>query len=120
MTHAALLTSKDATGDVRSSAKADVRLRKRLDENFDSTWRSLRGSVLTLRDADDTTQQHLVDATRRINYIKGGSKESILFGTAMRVASDIRRSSSYRREVAHPDPGADLEGGSRPDELVDQ
>jgi len=70
--------------------------------------------------ADDAAQQVFVVASRRLDSIQLGSERSFLFGTAMRVASDIRRSAAYRREVAHPDPAAELEGGHRPDELVDQ
>src|SRR6185436_10298746 len=43
-----------------------------------------------------------------------------LFGTAMRVASDIRRSASYRREVAHENPAEHLVSDHQPDELLDR
>ncbi len=99
---------------------ADVRLRRMLADHFDFIWRSLRRFGLNDDRADDAAQQVFVIASRKLDAIQKGSERSFLFGTAMRVASDIRRSAPYRREVAHADAGADLEGGPRPDELLDQ
>jgi RNA polymerase sigma-70 factor (ECF subfamily) len=59
-------------------------------------------------------------ASRKLATIQPESERSFLFGTAMRVASDIRRSAPYRREVAYADPAADLADTARPDELLDQ
>ncbi len=120
MTPAALLAHKEDAAAAAVPLTAEARLRKMLDEHFDFIWRSLRRFGLSDDRADDAAQQVFVVASRRLDTIQDGSERSFLFGTAMRVASDIRRSASYRREVAHPDPGAELEGGPRPDELVDQ
>lgn len=98
----------------------DARLRRMLDEHFDFIWRSLRRFGLGDDRADDATQQVFMVASRKLASIQPGSERSFLFGTAMRVASDIRRSAPFRREIAHADVGVDLEGGPRPDELVDQ
>lgn len=108
-------------GDVVGLAPAsDARLRRMLDDHFDFIWRSLRRFGLASDRADDATQQVFVIASRRLATIQVGSERSFLFGTAMRVASDLRRSASFRREIAHADVGVDLEGGPRPDDLVDQ
>ena len=53
----------------------------------------------------------------RLDEVKEGSERSFLFGTAMRVASDIRRSAAYRREVAHENPAEHLVSDHQPDEL---
>jgi RNA polymerase sigma-70 factor (ECF subfamily) len=102
-------------------APADpARLRRILDEQFDFVWRSLRRFGLDADRADDAAQQVFVIASRKLDVIQPGSERSFLFGTAMRVASDMRRSAIRRREVPTEDAGADLVSGDRPDELLDQ
>jgi RNA polymerase sigma-70 factor (ECF subfamily) len=101
-------------------AYGDVRLRIMLDAYFNFIWRSLRRFGLSEDRADDAAQQVFVVAARRLGAIVPGSEKSFLLRTAMRVASDVRRSAAYRREVPHADPAADLAGGPRPDELLDQ
>ncbi len=97
-----------------------LRLRRMFDEHFDFIWRSLRRFGLTGDRADDAAQQVFVVASRKLDQIQIGSERSFLFGTALRVASDIRRSAAFRREIAHPEPGVDLPGGSRPDEAFER
>jgi len=114
-----------ATPDVSSppasadTATAHARLRALFEEHFDFVWRSLRRLGLSADHADDAAQQVFVVASRRLDAIREGSEKSFLFGTALRVASDLRRSAPYRREVATEDAGAMLESGAAPDELVD-
>jgi RNA polymerase sigma-70 factor (ECF subfamily) len=98
----------------------DGRVRAMFEMHFDFIWRSLRRFGLSDDRADDAAQQVFVVASRKLTSIQPGSERSFLIGTAMRVASDVRRSAPYRREIAHADPGAELEGGFRPDELVEQ
>jgi RNA polymerase sigma-70 factor (ECF subfamily) len=113
--------ARDARADARPTrAYEDARLRAMLDAHFDFIWRSLRRLGLSDDRADDAAQQVFVVASRRLGSIMLGSEKSFLLRTAMRVASDVRRSASYRREVAHADPAADIEGGLRPDDLLDQ
>jgi len=99
---------------------SQLRLRRMFDEHFDFIWRSLRRFGLTADRADDAAQQVFVVASRKLDQIQIGSERSFLFGTAMRVASDVRRSAAFRREIAHPEPGVDLAGGSRPDEALER
>src|SRR4051794_8500526 len=94
---------------VQAQAGADdARLRRMLDESFDFIWRSLRRFGLSDDRADDAAQQVFIIAARKLDTIRPESERSFLFGTAMRVASDMRRSAVSRREVAHADPAADL------------
>ncbi len=102
------------------AAADQLRLRRLLDEYFDFIWRSLRRFGLSDDRADDAAQQVFMIASRKLDTIQPESERSFLFGTAMRVASDIRRSAAYRREVAHADAGAELEAGIGPDELLDR
>lgn len=109
------------TGGTEARApSADARLRAMLADHFDFIWRSLRRFGLDEHRADDAAQQVFVVASRKLDAIVAGSERSFLFGTAIRVASDVRRSAAYRREIPHADPGIDLEGGVRPDEVLDQ
>jgi RNA polymerase sigma-70 factor (ECF subfamily) len=102
----------------RTRGAEDARLRVLFDAYFDFVWRSLRRLGLSDDRADDAAQQVFVVASRRLEAIAPGSEQSFLFHTATRVASDVRRSASYRREIAHPDPAGDVEGGPRPDDLL--
>jgi RNA polymerase sigma-70 factor (ECF subfamily) len=123
MTTAALREER-APGAVPTSSERDavdeVRLRRLLDTYFDFIWRSLRRFGLSDDRADDAAQQVFMIASRKLATIQPESERSFLFGTAMRVASDIRRSAAYRREIAHADAGAELEAGIGPDELLDR
>jgi RNA polymerase sigma-70 factor (ECF subfamily) len=101
-------------------APADARLRALLEAHFDFVWRCLRRLGLSDDRADDAAQQVFVVLSRRLDSIAAGSELSFLFHTATRVASDVRRSASYRREIAHPDPAVELEGGPRPDDLLNE
>jgi RNA polymerase sigma-70 factor (ECF subfamily) len=101
-------------------ASDDARLRAMLDKHFIFVWRSLRRFGLSDDHADDATQQVFVVASRRLESIAPASEKSFLLRTAMRVASDVRRSATYRREVAHPDPAGEIEGGVRPDDALDR
>jgi len=98
----------------------DARLRAMFDEHFDFIWRSLRRLGLSEDRADDATQQVFVVASTKLDAIQPKSERSFLFGTALRVASDLRRSAAFRREVPTAEAGEDLAGGPRPDELVEQ
>jgi RNA polymerase sigma-70 factor (ECF subfamily) len=91
-----------------------------LEEHFDFIWRSLRRLGLSADGAEDAAQQVFMVASRKLEQIPVDRERSFLFGTAMRVASDVRRSAAYRREVAHADAGLDIPDASSPDELVDQ
>jgi RNA polymerase sigma-70 factor (ECF subfamily) len=107
---------------VRTERADSARLRKLLEDHYDFIWRQLRRFGLSDDRADDAAQQVFLIASRKLDAITMNSERSFLFGTAMRVASDIRRSAAYRREIAHADPGAQLADvdGQTPDEIVDR
>jgi RNA polymerase sigma-70 factor (ECF subfamily) len=103
-----------------AAAAARTRLEGLFATHFDFIWRSLRRFGLSEDRADDATQQVFMIASRKLDAINEGSERSYLFGTAMRVASDIRKSAPVRREVVREDVGVELEGGVRPDDLLEQ
>jgi RNA polymerase sigma-70 factor (ECF subfamily) len=78
---------------------ADKRLRTLVGEHFDFIWRSLRRLGVPSTDVDDCVQQVFWVAARKLDDIQSGSERAFLFSTAMRVASDARRSRTRRREV---------------------
>lgn len=98
----------------------EERVRAMFEADYDFIWRSLRRFGVPPSRVDDAAQQVFVIASQKLDVIAEGSERSFLFGTAMRVASDVRRSAPVRREVASD--GADLEPDASPlpDELVDR
>lgn len=119
MTSAAL--PDDAEERALEPAAGDAaRLERMFAAHFDFIWRSLRRFGLTDDHADDAAQQVFIVASRKLDRIEIGSERSFLFGTALRIASDLRKSAPYRREIPHAAPGHDVEGGPRPDDLLEQ
>ncbi|MFO0663006.1 MAG: sigma-70 family RNA polymerase sigma factor [Polyangiaceae bacterium] len=74
------------------------RLRVMFETHFEFVWRLLRRSGLSDSRADDAAQEVFIVASQKLPHILVGSERSFLFGTALRVASTIRRSAEYRRE----------------------
>ncbi|APR76022.1 RNA polymerase sigma factor RpoE [Minicystis rosea] len=92
-----------------SVAPDEARLRALFEAEFDFVWRSLRRLGLQPVEADDGAQQVFVVAARRIHEVTQGHERAFLFETARRIASDIRRLHTRRREVftvdrEQPDP----------------
>lgn len=82
-----------------SARAADARLRALVEGQYDFIWRSLRRLGVPDTDADDCSQQVFLVASRKLDDIEPGCERSFLFSTALRVASDARRSRQRRREV---------------------
>ena len=87
--------------------------------HHDFIWRLLRRLGIPPGDVDDATQQVFCVAARRVEEITRGSERSFLFGTALRVASDNRRSARHREQPdgeldRHVSPGPD------PEDLVEK
>ncbi len=61
-------------------------------------WRSLRRLGVWESDADDATQQVFMVAHRRLAEIPPENEQAFLLQTALRVASEFRRSRKRRRE----------------------
>lgn len=82
-----------------SARAADARLRALVEDQYDFIWRSLRRLGVPDTDADDCSQQVFLVASRKLADIVPGCERAFLFSTALRVASDARRSRQRRREV---------------------
>jgi RNA polymerase sigma-70 factor, ECF subfamily len=78
-------------------------------------WRCLRHLGVADAEVDDVCQEVFITAQRKLPDFEGRSSlRSWLYGIALRVASDHRRSAYVRRERAVADPGEldDATGGS--------
>jgi RNA polymerase sigma-70 factor (ECF subfamily) len=79
---------------------SEPRARALFDHHFDFIWRLLRRQGLAAPDADDAAQQVFMIAAQKLDTVAEGSERSFLYGTALRVAANVRRGASRRREVA--------------------
>jgi RNA polymerase sigma-70 factor, ECF subfamily len=129
---AGLADSRDAAAPGSGKAapaeprmRNDARITAIVREHHAFVWRLLVRLGVPSRSADDATQQVFIVATRRVSEIAEGSEKSFLFGTAIRVASDERRSAKNRElpgelpeDADHaPSPEDNAEAGRRRDIL---
>jgi RNA polymerase sigma-70 factor (ECF subfamily) len=112
-----------ATGEAPRAATENsidrVRLRTIVTEHFDFTWRSLRRLGVAPGDVDDAAQQVFIVMSRRLADVPEGRERAFLFSTAVRVASDARRTYRRRREADAEIPDTP-DGGPSLEDIVDQ
>jgi RNA polymerase sigma-70 factor (ECF subfamily) len=101
-------------GDERENFAALVRA------ELEWVWRLLRRIGLSSADADDATQQVFLVAARRSAEVRGQSPRPFLYGTALRVAANARRTLRRRRDVPSEAVHAAVAGEPLPDELLEQ
>jgi RNA polymerase sigma-70 factor, ECF subfamily len=94
----------------------DARLRAVVDQHYDALWRFIRRIGVAEEHVEDAAQQVLLVFAKRAADVEEGAERPFLFGTALRVASDLRRKGQRGREVAdaeamlrHADPAPDAE-----------
>jgi RNA polymerase sigma-70 factor (ECF subfamily) len=114
----------DGAGAAPSGAalgEADrARLRIMVGDHFDFIWRALARMSVPQAELADSVQQVFLVASRRLASIEVGSERSFLIGTALRVASDARRTVGRRREVPEEEGAEPVSPVPGPDELADQ
>jgi RNA polymerase sigma-70 factor (ECF subfamily) len=96
--------------DAEARATTDADVRALVSKNYDFVWRLLRRLGLPRHAADDAAQQVFVIASAKIGRIPQASRQSFLFGVALRVASQERRALRRRQRVI-ADPGEVLPDG---------
>lgn len=97
-----------------------ARLKSAFDAHFDFVWRTLRGLGVGAAAADDAAQQVYCVFSRKLESIEPEKERAFLVQTAVRVASNSRRTVRRQREVAHDDlPEHSIEAGD-PEELLVQ
>jgi RNA polymerase sigma-70 factor (ECF subfamily) len=96
----------------------NARIRQAFESHYDQIWRLLRRYGVSASQADDATQQVFLIFTERLADVREGSDRAFLFGTALRLASTLRRTTKRETPTEH----ADLEASALPgtDELADQ
>jgi RNA polymerase sigma-70 factor (ECF subfamily) len=96
------------------------RLALLVEQHLDFVWRSLRRLGVPLSGTDDATQQVWLVLSRRLPDIASGGERAFLFGTALRVASDVRRRLARQREIPGLDHVEAVDPGPSPHDLIDQ
>src|SRR5579863_10463069 len=79
-----------STAPARRDAR-DERVRAAVDAHYDALWRFLRRMGVAPRLVEDAAQQVFIVFAERMASVAPSSERSFLFGTALRVASDVRR-----------------------------
>jgi RNA polymerase sigma-70 factor (ECF subfamily) len=110
--------AEDAPAVVGAGDQA--RLRAMVGEHFDFIWRALARMGIPRTEIADSAQQVFLVASRRLPSIAVGSERSFLIGTALRVASDVRRTLGRRREVPEDEGDEPTSPVPPPDELAHQ
>jgi RNA polymerase sigma-70 factor (ECF subfamily) len=99
-----------------------ARLRSMVDTHFDNVCVALRRLGVPPADIEDGAQQVFVVAARKVSAIEKGRERAFLMGTAVHVASRLKRTKRRRPEVAECE-GAAIDGASTamaPDDMVEQ
>jgi RNA polymerase sigma-70 factor (ECF subfamily) len=113
-------------GDVSAAVEGPMSVAERLPydartlvlEHFDFVWRLLRRLGVAEADVDDATQQVFLVAARRLSSITDGSERAFLYGTALRLASTLRRNARRRGKWVETRPAdAPSPEGTPHDEL---
>src|SRR5258708_23190623 len=84
---------------VEERARYEKRWRAIVHDHVDFIWRALRRLGVVEADLADAAQQVFLVMARKLDLVREGSERGFLFQTAVRVASDSRRSRTRRREV---------------------
>ena len=112
-----MVTARLPLPGIMAEEQPHARLAKMFAAQFEFVWRSLRRLGVAAEAVDDALQEVFVVASRRLASIELGKEKAFLFGTAVRVASGMRRSAA--RRPGELDDAVDV---ARPptDELLDQ
>jgi len=98
------LNRPPAAGARETVGQADARARALVNDHFDFVWRLLRRLGVPEADADDAAQQVFIVGTRRLADIPVGNERTFLYGSALRVASNMRRNSARRERFIRSVP----------------
>src|SRR5687767_8850666 len=85
-------TTAVATPATTTIADPSTRFTAMVTDHFDFVWRLLRGLGVAPDAVDDAAQHVFLVASNKVAAIAYGSERSFLFGTAVGVAANVRRS----------------------------
>jgi RNA polymerase sigma-70 factor (ECF subfamily) len=94
------------------------RLRGIIDLHYDFVWRTVRYLGVPESGAEDAAQQVLCILARRLPDVVPGAELSFLFGTAVRVVKDVRRSAQRHPATPEADIDAFAASAPSPEELL--
>ncbi|MGH7435983.1 MAG: RNA polymerase sigma factor [Polyangiaceae bacterium] len=89
-----------------AASSPEKRVRELIELHYDFVWRTVRYLRVPEASIEDATQQVLCILARRLPDVVPGAEKSFLYGTAVRVAKDLRRTA--QRRPATPDPDLDV------------
>jgi len=98
-----------ALGRDRRFVATSLTVRELFDAHYEFVWRSVRRLGLSTAESDDAAQSVFIIAARKQEMIAVGKERAFLFGTAVRVVADVRKSAARRLSVPDdslhvPDP----------------
>ena len=114
------IPSKALAHDVAPMATTGLTIDSLVAQHYGFIWRILRGLGLSPSDAEDAAQQVFMIAARKLDDIDEARARSFVYGTALRVANNARRSLRRRREVLDDEPRDEPEPESRGPEKMAQ
>lgn len=100
-----------------------ARLRKMLDDHYDTVYRALQRFGVREAEVEDAAQKTFLVASTKLELIAPGCERAFLLATAANKASHARRTQTRRREVSEEEDasmGAVVDPAPLPDELVEQ
>jgi RNA polymerase sigma-70 factor (ECF subfamily) len=109
-----------SVGEETTHVTDSARLERFIGDHLDFVWRLLQRLGAPEADLDDATQQVFVTVARKLADIEDASERTFLWGTALRVASTVRRSVKRRREVGGGDLDSLQATACTPEGLLDQ
>lgn len=101
---------------------ARMRLRKMLDEHYDTVYHALRRFGVQESEIEDSAQKTFLVASTKLDLIAPGCERAFLLAIAANKAAHARRTQVRRREVPEEDAamGTLPDQQPQPDELLEQ
>ena len=99
-TTARALETAEADSAAPLLADPEPRLEGLVRHHFVFVWRSLRRLGLVEADADDAAQRVFMVLSQQLAKVAPGRERAYLFGTAVRVAANVRR--KHERSIEQP------------------
>jgi len=110
--------SARSAAEPKEAVSDKQRLQALVDQHMDGTWRFLRHLGVPALALEDAVQEVFAVVARRIAQIHAGSEKSFLFGTALRVASGMRRRRAIEAARHEPIDDDEPSEAETPEELV--
>lgn len=115
------VVSPSTTTAVRGMVAGPMqRLKRLIREHHDLVWRTLRRLGVPDRDVEDAVQRVFLIVGKKLDQIRSDQERSFVFGVAMRVSSDVRRTQRRRPEELVAEHEDERDPRPSPEALLDQ